>query len=53
MRDANRLYGFYDKLREVHMTKFPDLRFGQLVDDLTDTTKQLCVDIIRTEKEVK
>ena len=31
MRDANRLYKFYDKLREVHMTKFPDLRCGQFM----------------------
>ena len=29
MRNANRLYEFYDKLREVHMIKYPDLRFGQ------------------------
>ena len=28
-------------------------KYSEAVDDLTDTTKQLCVDIIRTEKEVK
>lgn len=31
MRDPNRLYGFYDHVREIHMTKFPDWRFGQLM----------------------
>lgn len=31
MRDPNRLYNFYDRLREVHITKFPDLRFGQFM----------------------
>ena len=31
MRDPNRLYDFYDRLREVHITKFPDLRFGQFM----------------------
>ena len=30
MRDINRLYGFYDKLRESHK-KLPDWRFGQLI----------------------
>lgn len=34
MRDPNRLYEFYDKLRTIHMTKFPNLRFGQLMYDL-------------------
>lgn len=31
MRDANRLYKFYAKLTEVHVTHFPDWRFGQLM----------------------
>jgi hypothetical protein len=31
MRDPNRLYSFYDRLREIHMTHFPMWRFGQLV----------------------
>lgn len=30
MRDPNRLYKFYEQLRNVHMEYFPDLRFGQL-----------------------
>lgn len=29
MRDPNRLYGFYDELRNIHIEKFPDWRFGQ------------------------
>ncbi len=30
MRDPNRLYRFYEQLRNLHMDNFPDLRFGQL-----------------------
>ena len=30
MRDPNRLYKFYENLRNVHMEHFPDMRFGQL-----------------------
>ena len=30
MRDINRLYNFYDKLRENHK-KLPDWRFGQFI----------------------
>ena len=30
MRDPNRLYDFYNKLQEVHITYFSDWRFGQL-----------------------
>ena len=30
MRDPYRLYEFYEKLRDIHFKKFPDLRFGQL-----------------------
>ena len=30
MRDPNRLYRFYEQLRNAHMDNFPDLRFGQL-----------------------
>lgn len=29
MRDVNRLYDFYEELRNIHMTNFPDWRFGQ------------------------
>lgn len=31
MRDINRLYKFYEELREIHMTYFPDWRFGQMI----------------------
>lgn len=31
MRDVNRLYKFYDELRDIHMTYFPDWRFGQMI----------------------
>lgn len=34
MRNPNRLYEFYDKLRAIHMTQFPDMRFGQLMYNL-------------------
>lgn len=31
MRDSARLYDFYDRLSTMHITKFPDWRFGQLI----------------------
>ena len=31
MRDPNRLYDFYENLRNIHMTYFPDWRFGQFI----------------------
>ena len=34
MRDPNRLYDFYNELMKIHMEKFPDWRFGQLVNNL-------------------
>jgi hypothetical protein len=34
MRDVNRLYGFYNELMKIHMEHFPDLRFGQLINNL-------------------
>lgn len=34
MRNPNHLYEFYDKLRAIHMTQFPDMRFGQLMYNL-------------------
>lgn len=30
MRDPNRLNGFYDELKKIHMEYFSDWRFGQL-----------------------
>lgn len=29
MRDPDRLYSFYEKLRDIHIKCFPDWRFGQ------------------------
>lgn len=29
-RNPNRLYDFYRELQEIHITYFPDIRFGQL-----------------------
>lgn len=34
MRDPNRLYKFYNELMRIHMEKFPDWRFGQLICNL-------------------
>lgn len=31
MRDANRLTPFYETLKEIHMSTFPDFRFGQFM----------------------
>ena len=31
MRDVKRLDSFYDKMKEIHKTNFPDWRFGQLI----------------------
>ena len=30
MRNPERLYDFYDKIRDIHMERFSDWRFGQL-----------------------
>ena len=32
MTKAERLYDFYDFLRDIHMEHYPDLRFGQLME---------------------
>ena len=31
MRDPNRLDTFYETLKEIHKTYFPDWRFGQFI----------------------
>ena len=31
MRDPNRLDNFYDTVKQIHKTTFPDWRFGQLM----------------------
>ncbi len=33
MRNPNRLYGFYDEMRDIHVKSFPDWRFGQLMSN--------------------
>ena len=33
MRNPNRLYNFYDEMRNIHMKSFPDWRFGQLMSN--------------------
>ena len=33
MRDPNKLYDFYNKLQKIHITFFPDWRFGQLMSN--------------------
>ena len=37
MRDINRLYGFYDELRRIHMTYVPDWRFCQFMYNIFGT----------------
>ena len=34
MRNQERLDTFYDELKRIHKTYFPDWRFGQLVENL-------------------
>lgn len=34
MRNPERLDAFYDELKRIHKTYFPDWRFGQLVENL-------------------
>ncbi len=36
MRDPNRLYKFYENLRDIHMTHLPDWRFGQFMINFID-----------------
>ncbi len=33
MRNPNRLYSFYDDMRDIHVKSFPDWRFGQLMSN--------------------
>ena len=53
MRDPNRLYGFYDEIRRIHMEKFPDWRFGQFMSNFTAwlRTKKFIGDIFYPEDE--
>ena len=36
MRDPNRLDSFYDEIKTIHKSKWPDLRFGQLMSNFFD-----------------
>lgn len=36
MRNPNRLYKFYENLRDIHMTHFSDWRFGQFMINFMD-----------------
>jgi hypothetical protein len=52
MRDGNRLYKFYDELRDIHMTYFPDWRFGQMVVNvLSEWQSQQDRDIFYLEED--
>lgn len=33
MRDPNRLDNFYNTMKEIHQTTFPDWRFGQFMSN--------------------
>lgn len=51
MRNPNRLYDFYRELQEIHIMHFPDIRFGQLISNITfwlETEKK--VDIFYLEE---
>lgn len=39
MRDPERLDAFYDELKRIHKTYFPDWRFGQLIENVKSLTK--------------
>lgn len=34
MRNPNRLYDFYKEIQRIHITYFPDWRFGQFCSNL-------------------
>ena len=53
MRDLNRLYGFYNELMKVHMENFPDMRFGQLINNLEQwlLRKKKVTDIFYIEED--
>jgi hypothetical protein len=52
MRDKNRLYDFYDELRDIHIKYFPDLRFTQLVEVVNNyITKYHYVDSFYVEEK--
>lgn len=40
MRNPNKLYDFYDKLRDIHIEYFPDWRFGQFMTNFLKTCQR-------------
>lgn len=52
MRDPNRLYSFYNQLLTLHVVKFPDLRFGQLIFNFGEWLhKEKKIDIFYLEED--
>ena len=52
MRDKDRLYKFYEELREIHMKYFPDWRFGQMITNaLADWSFKTGRDIFFPEED--
>ena len=54
MRDPNRLYDFYDQIREMHMKYAPDLRFAQMIFNVFGDTDIFYLeeeDVIKAVKE--
>ena len=39
MRDPNRLYSIYNQLITIHIDKFPDLRFRQMIYNFSEWLK--------------
>ena len=52
MRDPNRLYSFYNQLLTIHVDKFPDLRFGQLISNFFEWLKhEKGIDVFYLEED--
>lgn len=53
MRDPDRLYGFYDELRRIHMTYVPDWRFSQMIMNVFCTTDIFYMEEDEILKQIK
>lgn len=42
MRDIKRLDNFYNELKQIHKTYFPDWRFGQLISNFLSYISKDC-----------
>ena len=42
MRDVKRLDNFYNELKQIHKTYFPDWRFGQLISNFLSYISKDC-----------